>query len=195
MNYSKEIKDKATGLFGKSFNNLNFGLLKAGVGEDKIYEYIQCPSDECLDSEVYQNYSGDKKWDSLTKEEKSEVISDFYLESEHYPMWNTIFEATDDFISDKIMEDIDGLYKLGIGVIAPTDFTGACLFIAGAGYNFYDAHWIPLFIHWEWIDEKEKKRPKLVNWNEFGNTLERLAKNNNETIKRHAKGLLTALKL
>jgi len=198
--YSREIKDKANNLFENSFNSLSFELLKKALGEDYVNDYIERPSEEVLEKEAKDNFT-DEEWDAKGKTEKEETIQSYFNESGHYPMWSTIFEARDDFISDKIMKDIDGLYSLGIGVIAPTDNTNACLFIAGAGYDFYEAHWIPLFIYWDWIDEEEMKdkeersKIKLTNWNEFGNTLERLAENKDETIKRHATGLLKALKL
>ena len=149
------IREKAQNLFDRTFNSLNFELLKAGAGEDKIIEYIERPDNRVLEAEVKDNYI-DEEWQAKSEEEKETAIDDWYLESEHYPMWNTIFEAKDNFTSEKIIEDIDGLYKLGIGVIAPTDYTLACLFIAGAGYDFYDHHWIPLFKRWGWLKEDEK---------------------------------------
>ena len=196
MNYSREIRDKANTLFDRSFNCLSFELLKKAVGEDRIIEYIERPSNEIIKKDMNEEDLKDK-----TEEEQEEVIDEFYFQSEHFPMWNTIFEAKEDFISERIINQVDDLYDLGIGVIAPTDNTHACLFIAGAGYNFYNAHWIPLFIHWGWIEEKEMKEKekrnkiRLTNWNEFGDTLEKLAENRDETIKRHANGLLKALKL
>ena len=196
-NYSREIQDQAHSLFDNSFNYLNFELLKKAVGEDKIFDLIQRPSNEIIKKDM-----NEEDFKGKTEEEKEEAIDEFYSENEHYPMWSTIFEAKDNFISEKIIEDIDGLYELGIGVIAPTDDTNACLFIAGAGYNFYDAHWIPLFLHWDWIKEKEEKKlPKsfvsgeLINWNTFTEILLKLAKNRDETIKRHSNGLLKALNL
>lgn len=152
----KTIREKANELFNKSFNDLNFDLLKAGLGEDYVNDYIERPSDEILEAEAKNNFT-DEEWNKKSKEEKEEAIQDYFNESEHYPMWSTIFEAKDDFISDKIMSDIDELYKIGIGVIRPTDYTNACLFIAGAGYDFYEAHWIPMFSYWKWIKGKDKE--------------------------------------
>ncbi len=197
-NYSKEIREKASELFDKTFNSLSFELLKKAIGDDSINDYIERPSNDIIEKEVKGNFT-DKDWKEMNEGQREEAMNEHL--NEHYPMWSTIFEAKESFISEKIMENVDKLYELGIGVIAPTDYNEACLFIAGAGYDFYDAHWIPLFIHWGWIDEKEMKEKeerneiKLINWNEFGKTLERLAENKDETIKRHANGLLKALKL
>jgi len=41
----------------------------------------------------------------------------------------------------------------------------------------------------------QPNKPKLADWNGFGDILYRLAQNRTPTIKRHAKGLLDALKL
>lgn len=168
--YKKTIRDKTSELFDRSFNHLNFELLKAGVGEDSILDYIERPTQSLINNEWYDSLSKEEidekipeakekglKTEKALKDYLFDVYTDevdeWWSEQEHYPMWSTIFEAKDDFLSDKIMSDIDELYKLGIGVIAPTDYTNACLFIAGAGYDFYDAHWIPLFKHWNWLKE------------------------------------------
>ncbi|MHA1226263.1 MAG: hypothetical protein ACTSPV_05920 [Candidatus Hodarchaeales archaeon] len=199
-NYPNQIRQEAYKLFNNTFNCLDFELLKKAIGEDTIIDYIEKPSEEILRKEAKDNFD-EKEWEEKTEEEKEEATLTFFEESEHYPMWSTVFEAKDEFISRKIMRGIDELYNLGIGVIAPTEYTNACLFIAGAGYDFYDAHWIPLFIHWGWIDEEkmkeeeERNKIKLTDWKEFGETLEKLTENRDKTIKRHSKGLLKALKL
>jgi hypothetical protein len=40
-----------------------------------------------------------------------------------------------------------------------------------------------------------EEKSKLINWNELADILRKLEKNRDETISRHAKGLLKALKL
>jgi len=148
----KTIEEKASELFDRTFNCLNFELLKAGLGDDYVNEYIEKPNNKILEEEAKGNFT-EKEWKEKTEEEREEAIEEHYCESENYPMWNTIFEAKDDFISGKIIADIDKLYELGIGVIRETDFTKACLFMSGCGYDFFEAHWIPLFKHWGWLKE------------------------------------------
>lgn len=149
----REEYDKASLLLDRSFNSLSFELLKKAVGEGAEIDLIQNPSDERILKEYKEDVLSDND-EKMSDEELLEACFERYQESEHYPMWSTIFEAKDNFLSEKIMNDIDGLYDLGIGVIGPTDDTLACLFIAGAGYDFYNAHWIPLFKHWDWIKEE-----------------------------------------
>lgn len=244
-NYSSEVRAEAHKLFDRSFNCLSFELLKKAIGEEAIFNYIQKPSEDkifeeyvesqgedCLrddfsqarkdDKDVAEQfpiYGKDDFWEWL-KDNFEDVINEWWLQQEHYPMWGTIFEAKGGFLSDKIIKDVDILYDLGIGVISPTDHTSSCLFIAGAGYSFFSTHWIPMFVKWGWLNveeiEKEAKlqrlkekkerrfKPKLskgktieelINWNNFTETLLKLSRNRDETIKRHSEGLLKALKL
>lgn len=193
-NYTPEVRTEARILFDQNFNHINFDMLKKAIGEDQMFDYIARPSDKVLEASVKNNFT-EKEWEKLSKNEKDEKIQEWYDESEHYPMWLTLFEAQDKFLSEKIENDSDGLYKLGIGVITATDWTNACLFIAGAGYDFYDAHFIPMFERWDWLDikkvEKEteaKARQKMVDLQELKNSKE-------SQIKRHARGLIEALNL
>jgi len=71
------------------------------------------------------------------------------FQQNHYPMWGYVWEAPEFYINSNYM-DVDKLYKLGIGVIECDD--SYYLFIAGAGYDFYNAHWIPLFRKLGWIE-------------------------------------------
>ena len=73
-------------------------------------------------------------------------INDYFHESEHYPMWNTMFEARDSWLNDWISDHVDELYELGIGVIEGEGDLNHMLFFSGCGYDFYEAHWIPLYI-------------------------------------------------
>jgi hypothetical protein len=67
------------------------------------------------------------------------------LDTEWYPMWGTLFETRSSWRSDWIEKHVDELYEIGIGVIESFDSFNAMLFIAGAGYNFYDHHWAPFY--------------------------------------------------
>ena len=80
---------------------------------------------------------------------------DYWTEQENYPMWGTLFEAKDQFMCNWILKHIDELYDIGIGVMDGGDYFNAMLFIAGAGYSFYEAHWIPLYVDLlKWVKVK-----------------------------------------
>ena len=229
--YSEAVKSEAKRLFDSQFNDLNFELLKKAEGEENITDLIIKPSDDIILKE-WLNKTQDKVllvrkfektpqnhivfdtekiqrnefYDWLNKKYADE-IDEWWFEHEHYPMWGTIFEAKDKMLSDGLIEKADKLYDLGIGILRETDYTNACLFIAGAGYDFYSAHWIPLFIFLGWLNpdeiDKEKEtfentetnKPELIDWSKFTDILIKYSRNKDETIKRHAEGLLKALKL
>ena len=178
-------REKSSMLMSQSFNQINFGLFKKAMNE-MIDEYIIQPA------QIPENELQD-----------------------HYPAWSTIFEAKDDSVSDLILENVDALYEIGIGVIDATDYTNASLFIAGAGYDFYSAHWIPLFIKWNWINpdsimreikeardmkKQIEKIQKLENLDAIESKdllyyLLHVKNSKNPQISRHATGLLIALKM
>lgn len=216
--YNSEVRSQADLIFKNTFNEIST------VGEDNMIDLIMRPNDSKILSDWLNEQDvkdlGDEfdavenvkiRFEEWVTEKYQEEINEWWSEQEHYPMWNTIFEAKEDLTSDNIMADVDGLYDLGIGVIRPTIDTNACLFIAGAGYDFYTAHWIPLFIKWGWLDAeritKEAEReaetfentnthkPELIDWSIFTDVLVKLSRNKDKTIKRHAEGLLKALKL
>ena len=224
--YSRAVHDKADQLFHRNFNSIGFDLFKKAVGEESVNEYIQRPSEEVIFNEWLDNQDEEELRDEFNQgrnddyhiensypdskagfknwlqEQYQNEIEDFWFDNEHYPCWSTLFEAKDQFLSEKIMENIDELYELGIGVIEPTDDTLACLFIAGAGYDFYSAHWIPMLELFGWLNvaEIEKKTQdetasrKIAMTDEWLHDLEWLhRKTTNQDIKRHAKGLQTAL--
>jgi len=221
--YSRAVRDKADQLFHRNFNSIGFELMKKAIGEESVNEYIQDPSEETIlnewldnqdeeeldaefnqgrndDSDIENSYPPNKEgFRDWLQEQYQNEIEEFWMEEEHYPMWGTIFEAKDQFLSEKIMESIDKLYELGIGVIADTDETLACLFIAGAGYDFYDHHWIPMLKYFEWlnvseIDQNETARKTVTMTGDWLHSLEWLCgKTANKDIKRHAKGLKTAI--
>lgn len=62
---------------------------------------------------------------------------------ENYPMWNTLFLTNSPSI------DADILWQNGMGMIDSE--WGNLIFFSGAGYDFYESHWIPLFKQLKWI--------------------------------------------
>ena len=131
-----ELKEVET-WFNARFNDLSFENYQKIEGEDSWQENILYPSKEILEKEL-EDEGNDKKDDDF------EAILD-ERQNNWSPIWGTIFEAKDASLSDWIEGHINELYDIRIGVLQATDNLNACLFIAGAGYDFYDAHWIPLY--------------------------------------------------
>lgn len=159
---SEEEAEEAVGeILGKQWYALRAALIDRLICENpEILDEISMPDD--VDQDDFYEW--------LEAEKEDEVIQEFD-ESEHYPMWSTLFEAKDNFLSRKVAESVDELYELGIGVIEHPDFN-SMLFIGGAGYDFYEAHWIPMYIMFGWIEPKKFPGPdvKLTGCNNCGNT-------------------------
>lgn len=61
-----------------------------------------------------------------------------------YPMWNYLFEAKDEFLSDILKKRVNELAEIGI-YLMEVEETNAMMFVRGAGYDFYKSHWTPLY--------------------------------------------------
>lgn len=152
MEYTAEQKDKASLYLDREFNQIQFENVRKIIGEDSWFDYIIRPSDKILEEETKDSLLKGE-WEKMNEIERSEAIETYYSETEHCPIWNTLFEAKNEFMGKWIEKNADKLYKIGIGVISSTDTLNAMMFISGCGYSFYDAHWIPLFILKGWIEK------------------------------------------
>ncbi len=67
------------------------------------------------------------------------------------PMWGTLWTFGCTLDEDWARENIEIMQKYGFRVYEQDDF-GLLFGIDGAGYDFYEAHWIPLYkahgLHW-----------------------------------------------
>lgn len=62
----------------------------------------------------------------------------------YFPMWGTVwtfYDSVDDWWAEN---HIDVMQECGFRVYDQEDF-GIIFGIDGAGYNFYEAHWVPLY--------------------------------------------------
>ena len=80
-------------------------------------------------------------------EAKNELI-----DQQREVIWSTLFEAKDNTIKDWILENYDKIItKAGFTIIDLSKEnegeyeTGIFLGVNGTGYDFYEAHWIPLY--------------------------------------------------
>ena len=68
-----------------------------------------------------------------------------------FPMWGTMWQPGDALPDWWIEKNLEGLASCGFRVYESEDF-GYLLGIDGAGYSFFDEHWIPLYdlagMHW-----------------------------------------------
>jgi len=156
-------RDLANYYFDREFAETDFEMLKdlqELSGYKDTINIIQ-PSDKFYYKEFLINNSDYKKYptlENLRESEESNLIEDFdiYLEErqdENYPIWSAVFHIKGGSWSSEIYnERIDELADIGIGLLEFRD--EYYLFIAGGNYDFYEAHWIPLFTKFfKWIEE------------------------------------------
>ena len=78
-------------------------------------------------------------------EEYEADIYDFYIECEPiFPMWATVWHA-EGLQSEWIGRNLDKVAACGFEIYEADDLDGYIIGVNGAGYNFYEAHWIPLY--------------------------------------------------
>ena len=63
---------------------------------------------------------------------------------DYYPMWGTMWSFHDSTDNWWLENNLDVMNELGFVVFESEDY-GYFFGIDGAGYDFYDAHWIPLY--------------------------------------------------
>lgn len=97
-------------------------------------------------------------WEEVTEKDEDTAYSyDGYL-----PIWGWLWQFKDSIDSDWAEEHIREISNCGFRIYRHEDW-GLFLGVDGAGYDFYEAHWIPLYkAHGlEWHDpETEMKGEK-----------------------------------
>ena len=75
-------------------------------------------------------------------------FDDFHIEiiDQMYPMWGTLFQCDNPTV-------IEACKKQGLTIIRGFDNLDDMVGVAGAGYSFYGAHWIPVWLSLPWNDE------------------------------------------
>lgn len=139
--YSREQVDEAKEKFAYDFNNIPLSLIEKAYPEE-WFDYIVYPSEDYLINEAMSD-SGEE-WDEVSENDKEDRIAE--VRDGITSMWGTIFEAKGSFLSEKLLDHIDELAEIGIYVMDGLGELNACLFIAGAGYDFYEEHWVPMYI-------------------------------------------------
>lgn len=69
----------------------------------------------------------------------------------YFPMWGTMWSFGDSCDDWWLEDNVELMHELGFSVFESEDY-GYFFGIDGAGYDFYEAHWIPLYkargLHW-----------------------------------------------
>lgn len=118
-----------------------------------LFEHIEQQDIDWDDIADHEGRYGDKEWIEQQKEEYSDIEDHpsynsvrEQREQDNYPMWNTLFE----FKHEPSDEEVEAAKEAGFGVIKGMDDFNTTLFVRGAGYSFYGAHWIPFYLNIPW---------------------------------------------
>lgn len=65
-------------------------------------------------------------------------------DSDFWPIWGTLFQPRMALDAEFILEHLEEIEEIGFVVYQQEEF-GVFLGIDGAGYDFYEDHWLPLY--------------------------------------------------
>lgn len=163
FNTEREIAEY---FFNREFDTVALSLIEK-EGYDPLN--VMMPSTPIIFNEYYNkeelmaeyteeteetDYTTDEFWEWIEANREFDDYKYGDFQQDHYPMWGWVFRC-DEFYVNSDYCDVDKLYNCGIGVIDHEE--GYFLFIAGSGYDFYEAHWIPLFKMLNWIEYETEK--------------------------------------
>lgn len=82
-----------------------------------------------------------------------------------FPMWGTLFNPNDSFVSDWIEEHLFETSNCGFRIFQDEQTGEIYLGVEGAGYDFYEAHWVKLYdamgLQWHDSEEDIKKQEEF----------------------------------
>jgi len=166
LKLAQEINTEVSSWVDSSFNYIHVDVLNKCCN-NTLYEYIRALEPTIDDYEDYLcSYDIDKlktieDYKEFVKAEELQSDFDNYMSGqENYPMWDTCFEFRNEPSEDEIQNAINA----GFGIIEGLDDFNTLLFVCGAGYSFYGAHWIPLYLATYKEYNEELKKYDNVNY-------------------------------
>lgn len=167
INNANELKNEVS----KWVNTLNFINLEVleKIADNCLHEYIRIPEPDC--NEFINSYSLNEEYEEFLRDNEEEDNEEnkirfcedhisferFRDEQENYPMWGTCFEFKESVSEDIIQAAINA----GFGIIEGLEPFNTILFVSGAGYSFYSAHWIPLYLNLPWNEDIKESVERL----------------------------------
>lgn len=95
-------------------------------------------------------------------DEPVEVCEDYFdvQRDDVLPMWGTMWEFKDICDKEWLENNLQAVANCGFRIYESEDY-GYLIGIDGAGYDFYEAHWLPLYkargLHWHKEDKEESE--------------------------------------
>lgn len=160
--YSPEwnkMKDDVHDRFNHDFNEIRFENLQK-VNPNWFEDVITCePSLNDLKDHFGEMNLSDEEFKKKHDEDELDDAKMEVQDSQREIIWSTLFEAKDSMLAEKITSMSDEIINdIGLVVIdmsnsdnADAYETGVFLGVNGAGYDFYEQHWIPLYRLFGWV--------------------------------------------
>ena len=87
-------------------------------------------------------------------------LNELEKEQDFLPMWGTMWEFKDICDQTWLEDNLQAVADCGFRIYESEDY-GYLIGIDGAGYDFYEAHWLPLYkargLHWHKEDKEESE--------------------------------------
>lgn len=120
-----KTKEQAVHAFVESFNRIPDWLIKDNINHDYEAWIISERAEE---------------WDY---DEQDYVVD--YTDYGNFPMWGWVWDPSTWITYEWMNEHRHELMDIGFTIIEKENEDFWCLGIDGAGYDFYEAHWTPLY--------------------------------------------------
>ena len=127
-----ESIDDSTITLLDSETKINIHDVKSVIFNDEVVNVLNFDEDSCIFELDYTKCLVDKS--DVNKEYDSWL-----------PMWGTLWTFRENLDEDWARENTDLVAKCGFRIFEDYETGDIYLGIDGAGYSFYEAHWIPLY--------------------------------------------------
>jgi hypothetical protein len=127
----------------ESFNAIPYSLI------EKAYPYFEESGLKILSTEKECSYCGNTEFEENEDGEMvcsscENFMSEYAVEKLGLPMWGTLWTFGESLDEEWARKNLEILRQCGFWVY-DSDELGILIGIDGAGYDFYEAHWIPLY--------------------------------------------------
>ncbi len=154
-----KLKDEVTKRMDQDFNEVQLENLNKVT--PNWFEDVVSTDPTIIDLKDYfgELDKTDEQFEKAHKEDEIDDAKNELLDQQREIMWGTVFEAKSQHVADKILENSDAIINdagLTIVDVSRSDedgafVTGVFLGVNGAGYDFFDSHWIPLYRLFGWV--------------------------------------------
>jgi len=130
---------------------------------DKLYSLVErrlTQDFNCIHVDVAEAYLEKNEYSIAEQIVYTDRMRDMGFWVGHYPVWSTLLECSNGWMEEAILEKVDELYDIGIGVIEGVENLNTMLFIPSAGYDFVEKHFMKMYpkVFGMFVEEAEAVR-------------------------------------